>query len=128
LWIVRVQLIYGPEKIAQDMHNSVTLILGIWHPYKVACERLYQQFLPTVWAPIVHEIDGKSGVLYKPQLVQMVTLFTQARLAYPSFRTKLPDLVKDPHLLPVHRTHAENLLDMFEYFIPAVRIDSVKIL
>jgi hypothetical protein len=102
------------------MKSTFCVTLGWWHAYKVANERLYSRFLNTIWGPAFHAISPRSIIRAKPTLTQTLTLFTQARLAYPSFRNKLIDAIAHPTLCAERKIHLQNIQDVFEFFMPIV--------
>jgi hypothetical protein len=117
---VRLYQVYYSSNILPHMRTLCCMTLGTWHAYKVANERLYVRYLNTVWAPALHTLSPKTIIRDKPNLTQILTLFTQARLAYPTFKARLATAIEHPTISDEERTHLQNLEDLFQFFIPAV--------
>jgi hypothetical protein len=108
------------------MRENLCLVLGLWHPYKLAMEKLLHRHVHHFWAPAIHSINPNTRIYPKKmQLRKMTSFFNQCRLSYPLFKDKLDAIVKDVsqlHAAPAEfRHHLINLHYAFEFFIPAVR-------
>jgi hypothetical protein len=103
------------------MRAVCAMTLGWWHAYKVANERLYARFIRTIWGPALHALTPRAIIRPKPKLTQILTLFTQCRLAYPAFSDRLASAIRNTTLSDDNSNHLINLRDVFEFFIPSVR-------
>jgi len=115
------QILFGTQGLMESEKSRMYFALGLWHPYKVACEVLYRMYARSVFAPLIHAIDAMSCIYRKPKLMRIATLMTQVRLAYPAFRDVLLDALNRSDVAGPDRVHLRNIRDLFEYFIPSVR-------
>jgi hypothetical protein len=118
------QAVYARGDPLAGMRNQLTMVLGIWHPYKVATDKMWDSLLNVFWAPALHSIAPESLIYRKQPLRRHTVFFTQCRLAYPLFEAKLKDMFVNINRQPAEvRPHIKNLYHAFNFFIPAVHIN-----
>lgn len=101
--------------------KNFVLCLGTWHPYKVACEKVFHSFLESFFGPVLHSIMPNSTVHAKPRLVHLEDIFSIISCAYPSFRGQLLGLENSLQNLPNrYASDIHNLVDLFEFYLPLV--------
>jgi hypothetical protein len=117
-------VVYSSNNVGHSLRGQLAMVLGIWHPYKVANDKLFLAFLHTFWAPAIHAIAKDSKIFRSQSLRRLATFFTQCRLAYPAFKPELDRIVRSRTELerfPAEmRNHLLNLHHAFSFFIPAV--------
>jgi hypothetical protein len=105
-------------------YNSVNL--AWWHTYKHAANKLWEEFAPTVFAPLWHLLYPGSQFHAKiGSFPSLIAHLTYLRVAYPGIKVQLHSLLQRDNL-DVHRTNmAANLEFLFEFAIPTVGCFSV---
>lgn len=124
------QAIYSVGGHLDSLRKQLVPVLGIWHPFKVGTEKIWNEYLNIFWAPAIHSISPKALIYKKQTLRQVTAFFTQCRLAYPKFKDRLEsmfDALSNPFAssnLKVTKEmvpHLRNLYHVFSFFIPSVR-------
>ena len=120
------------DGVLDSLRKQLIPILGIWHPFKVATEKIWNEYLNIFWAPAIHAITPSAKVMKKQSLRRLTAFFTQCRLAYPKFKDRLqlmftascsnsssfdPSYKVPKEMVP----HLQNLYYLFTFFIPSVR-------
>ena len=108
------------EAKTRRMRLQTCLMLGTWHPFKVACETVWKKHANTFLAPAFHALFPNALCFVKPKLVTILVMFTYLRRVYPLVR----DLLKTAISRACEPRWKNNLLALqalFEYFIPVVR-------
>lgn len=116
-----MQMMYSPSLEVSAQRQSLVPVLGVWHPMKVAFERIHDVFLPFFWAPAMHALAPRSPIFPKTKKLQkLISFFLQVMHSYPSFQTKLDNALNRNQLNTNQRNILLNLKDIFEYYIPSV--------
>ena len=125
---------YATGNVLDSMRKQLIPVLGTWHPFKVATERIWLTYLNIFWAPALHAISPVLKLSKKQSLRKLTTFFTQLRLAFPLFKWRLKNMFlasKDPNnrsisddyrVPPKMVPHLQNLYYLFNFFIPTVKI------
>lgn len=95
-------------------------ILGTWHLYKIASVAVWRIAGSAVFGPFFHELFPNAAFSASPRLAVVSRILTLFRLAYPSVRDDLLQLVKERRG-KASLQHAKNLLFLMEWMIPKVR-------
>lgn len=74
--------------------KHICLLLGSWHPYKVASECIWRTHLYSIIAPLMHSIFPKITLLRKPRLGQMHHFFSILLLSYPNWKSELYNCIE----------------------------------
>lgn len=95
-------------------------VMEFFHPYKKLLEDVWKkpELFYTFFAPLSHALNPKSPVKIKPKLKLIDSYFTMLRLLWPTFRAQFRTLL--PDLSGKLKTHFQNILLIFEFFIPIV--------
>jgi hypothetical protein len=107
----------------KDMRRWCFLTLGIWHPYKKACEVIWRRWVQRYFGRLFHEIIPASNVYGNPRLRNMVTFMSYCRLAYPQFKAQLKEAIIKAKTNKQHtdiKWHLRDLRNLMEFFIPVV--------
>jgi len=96
--------------------------MEFFHPYKKLLEDVWRkpELFYTFFAPLCHSLNPKSPVKIKPKLKLIDSYFTMLRLLWPEFRAGFRGLL--PDLTGKIKTHMQNILLIFEFFIPIVSV------
>jgi hypothetical protein len=114
-------MLYSEDGSLDSLRTQLTMVLGLWHPFKVATDKLWTALLNVFWAPAIHSITPKTKIFRGAPLRRLTVFFTQCRLAYPTFRARLRELYHSPKSVPPEMwNHLQNLYHAFEFFIPVV--------
>lgn len=109
----------------KDLRRWCFVSLGIWHPYKKACEVIWRRWVCRYFGRLFHEIIPGSNVYGSPRLRNIVTFMSYCRLAYPHFSTQLNEAIADAKMDVITGTsilaHLNDLQSLMEFFIPVVR-------
>lgn len=94
--------------------------MEFFHPYKKLLEDVWKkpELFYTFFAPLSHSLNPKSPVKIKPKLKLIDSYFTMLRLLWPEFRTEFRTLLVNQS--GKLKTHLQNILLIFEFFIPIV--------
>jgi hypothetical protein len=103
----------------------VAIVLGLWHPLKQLMLLTWKRHAAFFFAPLLHALVPGSRYHEKPKLVKLHAIFTYLRLAYPSVRENLRLVVSDERVNLAGRSLAEDLLDLFEFYVILVHELSV---
>ena len=95
-------------------------MLGLWHPLKQLMLLVWKRYASFLFAPLLHALVPGSRYHEKPKLVKLHAVFTYLRLAFPSIRDGLRVLVSDERVNLAGRSLAQNLIDLFEFYIVLV--------
>ena len=89
----------------------------------MACLLVYRKYADSVFAPLFHAIWPQQKFRKKPKYLSAVIVQLQyLRMSYPQWRGRLKRYIRtstdmgDPCI-----GHAENLRQLMEFYIPAVR-------
>ena len=95
-------------------------VMEFFHPYKKLLEDVWRkpELSYTFFAPLSHSLNPKSPVKTKPKLKLIDSYFTMLRLLWPEFRVAYHTLHRS--LTGKLKTHLQNILLIFEFFIPIV--------
>jgi len=115
-----LQLLYNPANDLAFYRTNFAVVLGTWHPYKVANESLFFAFLPSFLGRAYHAIFPQMKVVGNPQLVHLENFVNILSCAYPTFRPNLIDLVRRTAPNSPFLSVVQNLYDLFEVFLPIV--------
>lgn len=115
------QFIYNPFNDLDFYRKNFVMILGTWHPYKLAVENTFFKFLPTFLGPAYHALFPESKIMFKPKLSQLEHFFSMLACAYPFFRTQLLAVFAQSNPQQRFYSDIQNLHDLFEFFLPLVR-------
>ena len=113
-------MLYDPSRAGESFKKRVAVVLGLWHPAKMLMLLIWRRFLLHFWAPYQHFLSPKSKVFKKPKTSRMFALFAYARTAYEHVQNDFRALILDITLTPTTRSVIQNLVDMFEYYLPLV--------
>lgn len=114
------------------MRKQLVPVLGTWHPFKVASDKIWSTYLNVFWAPAIHSITPNAKVFRNFTLRKLTVFFTQCRLAFPKFKERLETMFlvlnQDPKktLNPRHhvpremKNHLINFYYIFNYWLPVV--------
>lgn len=111
---------YDHSDCGQHLRRSVVLLMGIWHPYKQANMLLWQRFGHLYLARLFHALYPTGKYFPKPRLTHILSLLTIFRLSFPAWRPKLVELLESDNCSLAMRPHAQNLLDLGDFFVPEV--------
>jgi hypothetical protein len=97
-------------------------VMEFFHPYKKLLEDVWRapELFYTFFAPLCHSLNPKSPVKKKPRLKLIDSYFTMLRLLWPEFRAGFHTLHRT--LKGKLRAHLQNILLVFEFFIPIVSL------
>ena len=116
-------MVYSVGESLDGLRPQLTMVLGLWHPFKVATDKLWTALLNVFWAPAIHALTPKTKIFRGAPLRRLTVFFTQCRLAYPIFRDCLHEYYHSPSSVPKEMwNHVQNLYHAFEFFIPVVSI------
>ena len=104
----------------QFFSDNFALVLGSWHPYKVATESIYYQNLDSFLGQAFHALFLNHKVRSKPRLSHLEFFFNQLVVSYPTFRDQLLELYSNCPAGHPFKTDIQNLHDLFEFFLPLV--------
>jgi hypothetical protein len=99
------------------------LILGTWHPFKMACELIQQTFLFTFFGPAFHSLWPEFTILKKMKLPQILHLFNLVLFSYKYWKKDFIELWKEQCInnpLQKHENHLWKFRLLLDYFIPVV--------
>jgi hypothetical protein len=105
-------------------------LLEAWHPGKHATDSIWRNkaFWPTFLAPLMHAFNPHSSIWLKVPYAKKGQLFVILRQVYSNgeLRKRLKDLVSARStLVDKYKQHLRNLIDLFEFLIPAVSVVSL---
>lgn len=100
--------------------KNFALVLGTWHPYKLATENLYYKFLGAFLGPAFHALCPDHAIYVKPKLSQLESFFSMLSCAYPYFRPLLLTAYRLANGHGQFDSDIQNLHDFFEFFLPLV--------
>jgi hypothetical protein len=97
-------------------------VMEFFHPYKKLLEDVWRkpELFYTFFAPLCHYVNPNSPVKIKPKLMFIDSYFTMLRLIWPEFRGPFRHLL-DVLGAPL-KMHLQNILLVFEFFIPIVSL------
>ena len=114
---------YDQSDRAYNLRKYTGVSLAWWHSYKWATAKIMVVFGNDFIGPMFHQLfPTKEYAPTKMKLPAMTTYLSYIRLAYPSFRQQLLDLLGRGDLSVRQRTYLTNLRDLCEYFIPVVTV------
>jgi hypothetical protein len=114
---------YDQSDRAYNLRKYTGVSLAWWHSYKWATAKIMVVFGKDFIGPMFHQLfPTKEYAPTKMKLPAMTTYLSYIRLAYPSFRQQLLDLLGRGDLSVRQRTYLTNLRDLCEYFIPVVTV------
>lgn len=113
-------MVYNPLNDLDFYSQNFALILGTWHPYKLATENLYYKFLGTFLGPAFHALCPDYKIYVKPKLSQLENFFSMLSCAYPYFRPLLMMAFRRANGQNQFDSDLQNLHDFFEFFLPLV--------
>lgn len=113
---------YDTSGCGESMKQFLSITLGVWHPLKQATLLIIRMFKTLFIAPLFHFLHPGELFFQKPSFTQGTYLLSLIRLAYPSFKDNLRDIIKDQAVVFEMRVVAQNLFDLCEFFIPLVRV------
>lgn len=118
-----MKMIFGPTDVAPSLRLRMCMILGFWHPFKLAMEKLWSHPLlfPTIIAPSCHAIHPNNCVFKSTKLTVIGQTFTVLILAYPHFRNKLTSLKQNRDQI-YGKNHIRNIHFFFEILLPTVNL------
>lgn len=120
--MLRVQVMYDRSGAAVQLRKYMGLSLAWWHSYKWATKKIMQVFGKDIIAPMFHHLfPDREYAPDKMKLPAMTTYLSYIRLAYPSFRDELAISLSRRDLTARQSHVLQNLSDLCEFFIPAVR-------
>ena len=118
-----VQLMYDHSGGGLRLRTFVSINLAWWHSYKHAALQLWRVFSASFWAPLFHFLYPSNIFFPHPtSLVMVLAHFQFVRLAYPSFKEELLDIIKNDMICATQKLPAKNLRFICEFAIPVVRI------
>lgn len=120
LCVVDLQFLYASNLQTSEQKLVTSLSLGLWHSYKVACERLWFIYLPFLIGPAYHSIAAQTNVYGSPSLFEITHFFTRLRLAYPDVKASLAAALMDDKVSLNNKLMLQNIQDFFEFFLPVV--------
>ena len=106
------------------LRRYMNVALAPWHNYKWATFQIARVFGRDFIGPFFHTLfPNRSYDVNKMHLPSITTLLSYIcmRLAYPSFKQQLVEAREIPNLTPRSKSLLENMLSLFEFFIPVVR-------
>ena len=113
---------YDRSGAAVHLRKYMGLSLAWWHSYKWATKKILQVFGKDLIAPMFHHLfPDREYAPDKMKLPAMTTYLSYIRLAYPSFRDELGISLSRRDLTARQSHVLQNLSDLCEFFIPAVR-------
>ena len=116
------QVIYSTNCPLSDlMRNLLCAQLGIWHPAKHCCEVIWRKHARHLLTRLWHSIYPEMTLIRKPSLAQLLTFFTQLKLAYSMVRDTVIKHMQSNMGSAVDKNMRQLLFDLFEFFIPVVR-------
>ncbi len=65
------RIFLNPEKY-RSIQKKTYLVLGWWHIQKILCEKVWFEFLPTFFGPLLHKIWPRTKIMKKPKLQFML--------------------------------------------------------
>ena len=104
----------------QFYSDNFALVLGTWHPYKVAVESIFYNMLDTFLGQAFHSVFPNKKITPKPRLSHLEHFFNQLSVAYPTFRRQLLALYANCPRGHPFKHDIQNLHDLFEFFLPLV--------
>ena len=114
-------MFYSKTNIQRTLPQYVGCLLCWWHSYKMACEKIYHAFLPTIIAPIVVNTFPGVNIKKKPTLGSTAVTLITFRLAFDAIKDDVDGaLDNDDTLTAAQRAHFHYMKDLCEFFIPAV--------
>ena len=126
-----LKLMYGPQVESTALRDRLPLFLGLWHPMKHLMELVWRRFAPVLFAPMTHFIWPGSNFYDKPRTIRFHTMFALCAAAQPSILGHLDATVTQLAAEPVpdlrHLHWAQNLLDLFDFFVPIVSVDAILV-
>lgn len=60
-----LRLIFNQRTKLNFLSKTFIPILGLWHPFKMVCEKIQQYFTYTIFAPLFHTLFPESTMLKK---------------------------------------------------------------
>jgi hypothetical protein len=111
------QVLYDPSGVTKELHSRVAIVLGLWHPLKQLMLLTWKRYAAFFFAPLLHALVPGSRYHEKPKLLKLHAIF----IAYPSVRENLRLVVSDERVNLAGRSLAENLIDLFEFYVILVR-------
>ena len=84
--------------------------------------KIWTVYVRIFFAPMFHALFPADKCYVKKKLKTVTSFFIYCRLAYPSFKPLLKQVLKNPELNLDMRSVLLNLKDLCEYFIPQVTI------
>lgn len=127
LTFTKLQYVFNPANPLLFYRQNVAVVLGTWHPYKVANENLFYKFLDTFLAPAYHSLFPGHKVKARPRLSHLEDFFGQLSAAYPSFRNRLLQAYANCPVGHPFKSDIQNLHDLFEFFLPLVSFINIII-
>ncbi len=121
---VCAKVLYRDGGGGKSLIKKTTWLLGVWHPIKQCAILLFKVFGPTFLAPAFHhENPANCYPQKKARLSMALSTMVKMFVAYHKGglrQAMLAFMEKKEKLKFEFRAHAQNLFDMFEYFIPTV--------
>lgn len=98
------------------------MTLGLWHVYKISCQKTYFEFGYTVFARFFHFLfPDKCCYLKKTKLVIVEQYMAYLGYAYVGFRDRFLRLGLDADLDSTTKKYLEHYVMLFDSIIPAVQ-------
>jgi hypothetical protein len=123
-----MQLLYNPQNQLEFFRTNFAVVLGWWHPYKVASESLFFSFLPTFLGRAWHSLYPSQKISSTTDLSLLEDFFGILSCAYPTFRANLLHLSARADANDYYFQDIQNLRDLFEFFLPIVSISWLYVL
>ena len=112
---------YDTSQSGRELSKYCGVSLAWWHSYKWATKKILEIFACDIFGPLFHHLfpirkftPGSSSLSSNTMLISLV------RLAYPSFKDQLYELIDKPTLTHTQRILLQNVKDLCEFFIPVV--------
>ena len=107
------------------MRKQACITLGLWHPFKNACQAVWKTFAAEFFSPAFHVLFPTKLCFMEPKLVSIIVMFTYFRHVYPIIQDELARKIASSNRFPERKTNLLCLRDVFEFYIPTVSCNFV---
>jgi hypothetical protein len=116
-----VQLMYDQSGGGALLRQHCSINLGWWHTYKHVCLKVFQEFAPTVFAPLHHwHHPGTEFFKDTKRLMHVVCYFQMLLMSYKEVCDQVRTSVADVSLDPAIRVALQNFMFVCDFAIPTV--------
>ena len=93
-----MQVMYEPSELGVPIKRDTTVVLGIWHSYKMACTKVHECFANLVFGPFYHALAPREKFNPRPRFLSAIeTLFMYLFIGYKAIRLPLRRLLHGGH-------------------------------